>query len=138
MDKAPSSPSGLPKASPVTPVCVLHTPGGSPAPSSHSWDSQSFPEPGWVRAAELWATQGWTPGFWDQLSGMPSGHILESVTVCLWVWACLGKRTKMSLTRVWFTGCPFVSLFCPRVCVCVCVCSLCQMWVCTLCLCLVT
>ena len=25
----------------------------------------------------------------------------------------------MSLTRVWFTGCPFVSLFCPLVCVCV-------------------
>ena len=53
--------------------------------------------------------------------------------VYLWGWACLCKQTKVYFTRVCFTGCPFVSLFSPRVCVgvCVCVCGLCQMWVCT-------
>ena len=81
-----------------SPVSLRHSKsfsGNHSLCASHSWGKPSTSEPylgfselprqGCIRAAELWTTQCWTPGFWDQLSGMPSG--LESVTGCLWVWA---------------------------------------------------
>ena len=128
-----------------SPVSLRHSKSFSGNPSlcaSHSWGKPSTSEPylgfselprqGCIRAAELWTTQCWTPGFWDQLSGMPSG--LESVTGCLWVWAWWVNGQKCLSQGCGSLVVPLCVCFAH---LCVCVCGLCQIWVCTLCLCLV-